>query len=308
MSRRSPSLTVLAVAIALGCCFGATVTRAGNSPSASETSPQGADLSAALAKVRRAAQDIKLPLATVDVSGLGRDYGMRPGSAFTWNFLGGFLGAGLGGLLFGGGFFGGMHGGPGVLGVLVQMLLVYAIGAWLYRRCSAALAPAGNVAYARMIYPEAARLRGVVRAGFFGGGRNSRPMSLNAGDFRSFEELLHCLQSAWCAQDSHALRSLTTPEMAHAYLGQLSDLQCSHLHTSVSDVKISRTEVLEAWSDSRTDYATLRFTYTMIDATLDEWDRVVDGSDTEHVTVSEYWSFTRSARGHWLVSAIERAE
>jgi predicted lipid-binding transport protein (Tim44 family) len=307
MIRRRPIVIAFAGALALVCCLGIGGGLAAGTQTMGAWSMPAAKLRTSASDVVLAAQELPLPQASIDLSGLGRAYGMRPGSAFAGNFWGGFVGAGLGGLLLGGGFFGGMHGGPGVLGVLAQLLLVYSICSWTLGRCSRTLSPAESAAFARLVYPDARRLRGVVRPGFFGGGRAGRPISLNTTDFRAFEEVLHCLQSAWCAQDMPAVRSLTTPEMAEAYLCKLSDLQCQNLRDVVQGLVIRRTELIEAWSDGNGDHATLQFCTTMIDATLDVWDRVVRGSLTEQVTLREYWSFERTGRGRWLVSAIERA-
>jgi predicted lipid-binding transport protein (Tim44 family) len=48
-------------------------------------------------------------------------------------------------------------------------------------------------------------------------------------------------------------------------------------------------------------------TFSMIDVTLDHSGRVVDGSPAERVTVREFWSFQRTARSRWSVSAIQES-
>ena len=45
----------------------------------------------------------------------------------------------------------------------------------------------------------------------------------------------------------------------------------------------------------------------MLDVTLDQQERVVDGSRTEHQTVTEIWTFVRSPGGRWILSAIQQA-
>jgi predicted lipid-binding transport protein (Tim44 family) len=47
--------------------------------------------------------------------------------------------------------------------------------------------------------------------------------------------------------------------------------------------------------------------FQMIDVTRDGAGRVVDGSPTEHQTVTEVWTFVRSPGGHWVLSAIQQA-
>jgi len=243
--------------------------------------------------------------APLTASYYGRAYGMRPGSAFTSGLLGGFLGAGLGGLLFGGGFFSAMHGGPGVLGVLLQLILAYTLAVWVYRRCSGTLAPAGTGLYARVSHSGSAPLQVAAKPGFFGGGRKGRPITLNAADFRSFEELLQCVQTAWSAHDLAALRSMTTPEMAERYARQLNDKDLRGLRNQVSDVRLLQGDVSEAWSDGRRDYAIVSMKFSMTDATFDRSGRLVDGSQTERLTVTEFWSFMRTPRTKWVVAAVD---
>jgi len=241
----------------------------------------------------------------INVSGFGRAFGMRPGSEFVNGLMGGFLGAGLGGALFGGGFFSAMHGGPGVLGLLGQLFLAYNIYVWLYRSCAARLVPAGAVLYARLLHgggaPAAAS-----RPGFFGGGRKGRPIILGKADFRSFEELLHCMQTAWSAQDMNALRTLMTRDMADSYAEQLNELGLRGLRNIVRDVRLLETELCDAWSDGKRDHATVSMNFSMIDATIDTYGRVVEGNQKQLVTVTQYWSFERTSRARWIVSGISQ--
>jgi predicted lipid-binding transport protein (Tim44 family) len=237
-------------------------------------------------------------------SGYGRAYGMRPGSAFTSGLLGGFWGAGLGGLLFGGGFFSAMHGGPGVLGLLLQIMVAYTLSLWLYRQFAATCAPAGAALYARLLYASSLGQSGVARPGTFGGGRRGRPIVLSPADFHSFEELLHCMQTAWSAQDLNALRTMTTPDMAEAYAWQLNEQRLRGVRNAVSDVRLLQGDVCEAWSDGKCDQAIVSMNFSMLDVTFDSAGRVVEGNQTQRVTVRQYWSFERMPRARWVVSGI----
>lgn len=239
-------------------------------------------------------------------SNYGRDYGMRPGSAFTSGLLGGFLGAGLGGLLFGGGFFGGMHGGPGVLGLLLQLFLVYMLASWAYRRFAGTLAPAGSSLYGRMFYSGAQTMPGAPRPGFFGGGRTGRPIALTSDDYRSFEELLRCIQAAWSAQDITSLKSMATPEMVGYFAEQLAEQASRGVRNQVTDVRLEKGELSEAWAEGTREYATVCMRFSMVDVTLDGVGRVLDGSLTEHVTATEFWTFLRAPRARWVLSAIQQ--
>jgi predicted lipid-binding transport protein (Tim44 family) len=236
--------------------------------------------------------------------GYGRSYGMRPGSAFTSGLLGGLLGAGIGGLLFGGGFFHGMHNGSGVLGLLIQIFLLYMLASWAYRRLAGSLSVAGGGLYGRMLYPGSPPP--AARPGYFGGGRTGRPLTLDASDFHSFTEILRHLQAAWSAHDLTALRSLATPEMVTYFAEQLAAQTRRGVRNQVTDVRLQKGDLSEAWTEGRRDYATVSMTFSMVDATLDSVGRVVDGSLTERVTATEFWTFLRAPRAHWILSAIQQ--
>jgi predicted lipid-binding transport protein (Tim44 family) len=45
----------------------------------------------------------------------------------------------------------------------------------------------------------------------------------------------------------------------------------------------------------------------MIDVTRDNLGRIVEGSPTERVNVTELWTFVRSPGGRWILSAIQQA-
>ena len=236
--------------------------------------------------------------------GYGRSYGMRPGSAFTSGLLGGLLGAGIGGLLFGGGFFHGMHGSSGFLGLLIQLFLLYMLASWLYRRFAGGMAMAGAGLYGRVLYPG--RVASAARPGQFGGGRTGRPISLNSSDFQSFTEVLRHIQAAWTAHDLTALRSLATPEMVAYFAEQLAEQTSRGVRNQVTEVRLLKGDLSEAWTEGSRDYATVCMSFSMIDVTQDSVGRVLDGSLTEHVTATEFWTFVRAPRSHWILSAIQQ--
>ncbi len=237
-------------------------------------------------------------------SSYGRSYGMRPGSAFTSGLLGGLLGAGIGGMLFGGGFFHGMHNGSGLLGLLIQLFLLYMLASWAYRRFAGSLSTAGGGLYGRMLYPNAQPQ--AARPGNFGGGRAGRPITLDQSDFRSFTEVLRHIQAAWSAQDLTALRTLATPEMVGYFAEQLAEQRSRGVRNQVSNVTLQKGDLSEAWTEGARDYATVSMTFSMVDATLDSVGRVVDGSLTERVTATEFWTFLRAPRANWILSAIQQ--
>jgi predicted lipid-binding transport protein (Tim44 family) len=252
-------------------------------------------------------------------SGYGQTYGQgysggysngfapRRQGGFVSGLLGGFIGAGLGGLLFGRGFFG-FHGGGGLLGLLLQLFLVYWLVSWLYRRFAGGnLAMAGAGMFNRGINPgpRPGFAPGGPRPGIFGG-RSARPLVLVPADYQAFEALLRNIQAAWTAHDVNALRGMTTPEMASNFANQLSEQVSRGVRNRVTDVRLLKGDLAEAWSEGPREYATVSMCFSMFDVTLDQSGAVVDGSRSERVTVTEIWTFLRAPGGRWVLSAIQQ--
>ena len=240
--------------------------------------------------------------------GYGQSYGsggMRPRSAFTSGLMGGLIGAGLGGMLFGRGFFGGISGGGGLLGLILQLAILYFIGRWLYRRFAGGPALAG----AGLFAPRTAQPgpQAGPRPNMFGGGGGRRPVAIGPADYQSFDQLLHGIQGAWSAHDLNTLRGLATPEMVGYFAEQLAEQASRGVRNQVTDVRLQQGDLAEAWSEGSREYATVAMRFAMIDVTRDQVGRVVDGSPTERVTVTEIWTFLRAPAGRWVLSAIQQA-
>jgi hypothetical protein len=228
--------------------------------------------------------------------------GMRPRSAFASGLMGGLIGAGIGGMLFGRGFFGGLSGGGSLLGLMLQLFILYMIGRWLYRRYAGGPALAG----AGMFNRSGPAQGGFARPGFLGGGASRPALTLTPADYASFDQLLHGIQAAWTAHDLNGLRAMTTPEMVGTFAEQLAEQTSRGVRNQVSDVRLLKGDLSEAWSEGSREYATVAMRFAMIDVTRDGGGRVVDGSLTERVTVTELWTFLRAPGGRWVLSAIQQ--
>ena len=228
-------------------------------------------------------------------------YGGR--GAFSSGLLGGLVGAGIGGLLFGGGLFGGLHGGGSLVGLLIQLALLYFIGRWLFRTFFSGQAMfAGGV---RSAGPMPGGGTGGLRG--FASRRSGPPtIAIQQADYDAFEALLRGMQAAWSAQDLNALRAVATPEMTSYFAEQLAELNSRGWRNTVSDVRLVRGDLAQAWGEGRREYATVAMQFSMVDVTHDPQGRVVDGSPTERQTVNELWTFMRSPGGRWLLSAIQQ--
>ncbi len=231
--------------------------------------------------------------------GMGRS-GFRSG--LMGGLMGGLLGAGIGGMLFGHGFFG-FRGGSGFLGLILQLVLLFFIGRWIMRRFMGVPAMAGGVGgFARNMFQQPG---GPIGAG--SAGPRARPVTLSAGDYTMFSQLLQGIQSAWSNHDLNGLQAMATPEMVSYFAEQMAEQTSRGVRNQVLDVRLLQGDLSEAWAEGNREYATVSMRFSMFDVTKDMSGRVVDGSASERVTVSEFWTFLRSSGGHWVLSAIQQA-
>jgi len=242
-------------------------------------------------------------------------FGYAGRSPFMSGLFGGLVGAGLAGLLFGHGLFGGVSGFGGLFGLLLQIVLIVLVVRWLLRRFAGPQPLfAGLNGFARNFQmpprgPMNAGPMGGPTRGPLGGGAPPRaaPLALSPADYQRFEALLQAIQGAWSAGDLAALRSLVTPEMLSYFAEQLAEQTSRGVRNRVTDVRLIKGDLSESWTEGAHEYATVAMRFSMIDVTTDATGRIVDGSPTEHVTATEFWTFMRTRGGAWLLSAIQQA-
>lgn len=227
-------------------------------------------------------------------------------SPFMSGLMGGLIGAGIGGLLLGHGFWGPHLGFGGFLGFLLQIFLLVLLVRWLFRRFrgSGPVFANGPGMFARGAAPGYGAMP---MGGGSGGAPGGAPVSIGPAEYAAFEQALQAIQAAWTAHDVNALRGMTTPEMLSYFAEQLAEQESRGVRNSVSEVRLLQGDLSEAWSEGGRDYATVAMRFSMIDVTRDMTGRVVDGSPTEHETVTELWTFMRATGGgYWLLSAIQQ--
>jgi predicted lipid-binding transport protein (Tim44 family) len=215
---------------------------------------------------------------------------------------GGFLGAGLFGLLFGGGMFSGLGGFSSILGLVLQLGLIFLLVrwamSWWQRRSMAQAAYAG----------PGAGLGGSpnLRSGMGGFGSTSAPIQILPADYEAFERLLVDTQSAWSDEDIARLSRLATPEMVAFFERDLQENRARNQINKVSGSKLLQGDLAEAWREGDTDYASVAMRFSMIDRMLDRaTGRMVGGSDQPTEAV-EVWTFVRPRGGNWMLSAIQQ--
>ena len=235
---------------------------------------------------------------------------------FGRGLLGGFIGAGLFGLLFGHGLFGGLGGGMSILGLLLQIGLLFLLFKFVM----------GFVRGRRPAFQGAAfdsrrgpRIRpgGEHAGGFagFGGGAAGAPrdtkLEVAPADFSVFEQRLVAIQSAFGAEDFDRLRALATPEMASYFAEELAGNAKKGLVNRVSDVKFLQGDLSEAWREQQGEYATVAMRFSLIDTMADRVSgKIVSGDPAAPQQATEVWTFARhvgGAPGDWKLSAIQQA-
>ena len=224
----------------------------------------------------------------------------RPG--ILGSFAAGFLGAGLIGLLLGHGLTGGLGGFASIIGLVLQIGLVVAVGymlwSWWQRRSQPALAGGPSLRDAGPSQPMGL-------GGLGGGGAASPPFAPTASDFEQFERLLGEIQTAYGAEDLGRLRQRVTPEVLSYYAEELAANTSRGVLNRIYDVKLLQGDLSEAWREGNADYATVAMRYSLNDEIVDRASgRVTEGGPDE---ATEVWTFMRTPGGAWLLSAVQQA-
>ncbi len=222
----------------------------------------------------------------------------------------GFLGAGLLGMLFGGGLFSGLGGLSSIIGLVLQIGLIYLVVrlamSWWKRRNAPAFANASAAPGPAPMQDQGPMAN--ARSGFgfgLGGGSNDAPLEIKPDDYDAFERLLGEVQTAWSNEDIGKLHTLATPEMVSYFTEDLNANKERGVINKVSDIKLLQGDLAEAWREGSTDYATVALRYGLIDKTVERASgKIVEGSDTPQ-EVTDVWTFVRRPGSQWELSAIQ---
>ena len=240
----------------------------------------------------------------------------RPG--FWGGFGGGFVGGLVGGLFFQGLFgmmlghgFGGMGGG---LSFILQLLLIgglVMLAMRFFNRDNAAPANmrSAGVPFGRQDWGAAPPSYSSNAAGFGSAGASGADeIGVTDTDRDAFERILGEVQAAFTREDHQGLRRLTTPEMVSYLSEELADNATHGLKNEVTNLRLLKGEVAEAWREGSRDYATVAMRWSAIDIMRNRQTGAVEKGDPNNpVEATELWTFTRQAGEPWLLSAIQDA-
>ena len=186
---------------------------------------------------------------------------------FTSGLLGGLVGAGIGGMLFGHGMFGGIDGGGSIIGLLIQLALIFFIGRWLLRMFFARQPMFAGVR--RHGWHAPARARGPACSAAAARRAAPPPLAIAPADYQAFEQLLKGMQAAWSAEDLNALRSVATPEMASYFGEQLAELRSRGLRNTGDRRAAGEGRPGASLVRGSREYATVAMQFSMLDVTRD---------------------------------------
>jgi predicted lipid-binding transport protein (Tim44 family) len=287
-----------------GFSFGSRGARTFSAPSATPTAPRAAPMERSMTSPNANIFSRPSPSGGFFSGGFGR------------GLLGGFIGAGLFGLLFGHGLFGGLGGGMSILGLLLQIGLLF-----LLFKLVMGFVRGNRPAFQGTGYnSDSGQGQGAGQggtAGFagFGAGSAGAPrgtkLELTPGDFSVFEQRLLAIQTAFGAEDFDRMRELGTPEMASYFAEDLAANAKKGLVNRVSNVTFLQGDLSEAWREPQAEYATVAIRYSLTDTMVDRVSgKLVSGDPAVPEQVTEVWTFVRragGAPGDWKLSAIQQA-
>lgn len=233
-------------------------------------------------------------------------FGNSFGHGLMGGLLGGLLGAGLLGMLFGHGFFGGLGGGSSLLGLLIQIGLLFlvvrfALNFFRNRQQPAFFGgPQGSASAGSGPQPSG-----------FGATGGSTPLPIDAHDYNAFEQKLGEVQSAFSDGDLGRLRQLATPEMVGYFGEELDGNARRGAVNRISGVRLLKGDLAEAWREGGAEYASVAMHFSLIDTMLDKASgRIVSGNPNQPEEATELWTFVRPVGAGpeaWLLSAVQQA-
>ncbi len=319
MNFRFSWIGVAVVAIALAFVAGAADAKMGggksfgsrgmntfSAPPATRTAPNVAPINRSMTSPAAAPSTAATTASAARPAGPGGLFN-RPG--LIGGLAAGFLGAGLLGMLMGHGFLGGLGGLASLFGLIVQIGLVMLVARllwnWFQRKNEPAVAGGPSL---RHIYGDAPN-KGAVDLNAATGSEFYVPakLDLTAQDFDEFEKLLADAQAAYSKEDLAALRMLATPEMLSYFAEEFAHNASRGVQNKVSNVKLEQGDLSEAWREDGGEYASVAMRFSLVDQMVDrKTGAVVEGDETPR-EATEVWTFRRSPKGSWMLSAIQQA-
>src|SRR5262249_36508378 len=131
-------------------------------------------------------------------------------------------------------------------------------------------------------------------------------------DLNAFQSIHAAIQEAWAQGDLGRMRQLMTPEMLSYFSEELTRNASQGMQNIVSNVRLLKGEITEAWEEGDLQYATAYMRGTAIGQVVKlgsapgQPDSVISGDPRTPTEAEEMWPFVRRRGGNWLLSAVQQ--
>jgi len=246
--------------------------------------------------------------------------GLQAGS-FRRNFMGGMAGGILGGFIFRSlGLEGNGLGGSGI--GLIEILIFAGIGIgvfiWIKRNSNLSFSSVEE-ASPSVIHQGSPYLKSSHRSGWVS---TSDPAEAEDKAFAALDsqfnedlfkkhaaDIFFKIQIGWAKKDISYISNFLTPQMNSIFEREVGRLKAELNTNYIENISLVSVNVEEAWQEEGNDYITTCISASLLDYTKnDVTGEIVSGSDSEPVSFSEDWTFTRQQGDgtFWLLTAIQQ--
>ncbi|MBT6118002.1 MAG: Tim44 domain-containing protein [Rhodospirillaceae bacterium] len=122
--------------------------------------------------------------------------------------------------------------------------------------------------------------------------RNFDPDQFANGARAAFEMIVE----SFARGDVAALRGLLSNEVLEGFKTAIAEREAAGRTLETTVVGIKSAELIEAYMNGRTAFATVTFVSEQINVTRDSEDNVVEGDDNRVTDVTDIWTFARNTR------------
>lgn len=244
-----------------------------------------------------------------------------PFGGFMRGLAGGLLGGFIGSLLFSSLGFGSGLAGGGSGGIGVIEILLLALGGFLvYKYVKSRKKENAENSYRQ--YNSSDNYRASSAVAVEEQHQPSDDISAGLSHIRQFDpsfditrfkdkamDIFFKVQAAWMNRDIDAVNHLMAPEIFDIMRGDIAKMKADGRINRLENIAVRGIEITEVWQESGMDYITAEMNANLLDYTTDESGRVVEGSKSDPIRFTEYWTFVRSIGGQeWRLTAIQQSE
>lgn len=115
------------------------------------------------------------------------------------------------------------------------------------------------------------------------------------------------VQSAWTRGDTDRMGAIVAPQALETLKNEIEAIRARGLVNRVEGLSIKDSVITEAWQEKGTDFITMKITASAIDYLVDGSGKAVEGSSSQAVQFTEFWTFAREIGKDWKLSAIQQS-